>query len=384
MSTSKHARIVSAKATPVVVPARPDSLNSPGIEESDTGFSDRFKTGKSWDDFANQVKWIIELQSDDGETGIGETYRSVEGHEVEAALQSVLGRDVFALNWRALPVENPRVYDAIETAVMDLAGRVLGVPIYQLLGGAYRDRVECSGWTGRRTPEDAARKAYEAMQRGHRVFKFKCSDTDEVSQWCEAIQARCGDGIRVLLDPNQRWNSVETTRRLMQGVLPQMMYGLEDPIARQDYAGFRRLREEFDFPIFIHIALPYRHQGQNAEDALTAIREGSCDGFNFNGPMWAFVELAHTAALAGLTCWHGSEVDLGILEASALHACAAAPNCTIPSDIFGELVREDDLIEVGLRFENGYALVPQGPGLGVELDRGALERWKCGSTLSLG
>jgi muconate cycloisomerase len=381
MSTLHSARITSARATPVVVPARPDSLNSPGIEEGDSGFSDKFKTGKSWDDFANQVKWIIELQSDSGEIGIGETYRSVEAHQVEAASQSVMGCNVFALNWRALPVENPRVYDAIETAVMDLAGRVLGVPIYQLLGGAYRDRVECSGWTGRRTPEDAARKAHEAMQRGHRVFKFKCAESDAVREWCEAIQERCGDGIKVLLDPNQRWGDVETTRRLMNGVLPQMMYGLEDPIARQDYAGFRELREKFDFPVFIHISLPYRHQGQNAEDALTAITEKSCDGFNFNGPMWAFVELAHTASLAGLPCWHGSEVDLGILEASALHACAAAPNCTIPSDIFGELVREDDLIETPLRFENGCALVPQGPGLGVELDRSTLQRFQCGPTL---
>jgi muconate cycloisomerase len=381
MSTLRSTHITKARATPVVVPARPDSLNSPSVLEDDAAFSDKFQTGKSWDDFANQVKWIVELETEAGLCGIGESYRSVAPEDVATALQSVLGRDVFALNWRALPVENPRVYDAIETAVMDVAGRVLGVPIYQLLGGAARDRIECSGWTGRRTPGDAARKAHEAMQRGHRVFKFKCSDKDEVRDWCEAIRARCGDSIRVLLDPNQRWNDLETTRRLLQGVLPQTMYGLEDPIARQDYAGFRTLREELEFPLFIHIALPYRHQGQNAADVLTAIKEQSCDGFNFNGPMWAFVELARVAELAGLACWHGSEVDLGILEASALHACAAAPGCTIPSDIFGELVREDDLIETALRFENGHALVPQGPGLGVELDRAALERFRCGAEI---
>jgi muconate cycloisomerase len=377
MSTRHQTQIKYVRATPVIVPARTDSLNSPGIEEGDSAFSDKFKTGKSWDDFANQVKWIIEVETADGRRGIGETYRSVERHDVEVALQSVLGRDVLSLNWRALPVDTSRVYDAVETAVMDLAGQVLGVPIYQLLGGAYRGRVECSGWTGRRTPEDAARKAHEAMLRGHRVFKFKCSQSDPVAEWCAAIQSRCGDGIQILLDPNQRWGDVETTRRMMQGVLPEMMYGLEDPIARQDYAGLRQMREEFNFPIFIHIALPYRHQGQKAEDVLTAIAEKSCDGFNINGPIWAFLGLAHTASLAGLPCWHGSEVDLGILEASALHACAAAPNCTIPSDILGELVREDDLIEPAIRFESGYALIPNQPGLGVELDHDALERFRC-------
>lgn len=327
------------------------------------------------------MKWIIELETEDGEIGIGETYRSVSQEDARDALQAVVGRDLFQLNWRSLPVRSQRAYDSIETAVMDLAGKTLGVPIYQLLGGAHRDRVECSGWTGRRTPEDAARKAHEAMLRGHRVFKFKCAETDAVGEWAKAIEAACGDKIQILLDPNQRWNDVETTRRLMKDVPSGQMYGLEDPIARQNYAGFRELREELDCPLFIHVSLPYRHQGQKAEDALTAISEQCCDGFNFNGPMWAFVELARVAALAGLPCWHGSEVDLGILEASALHACAAAENCTIPSDIFGELVREDDLIKTGLIFEDGAFLVPQEPGLGVELDRTALARFQDGPAI---
>lgn len=374
-------KILRICATPVSVPARADSLNSPEVIEEDSQFSDKFKTGKSWTDFANQPKWIVQLEISSNVCGIGETYRSVEAGEVEQGAASLLGRDIFALNWRELPVESPRAYDAFESAVMDAAGRALGVPVYQLLGGAHRNRIECSGWTGRRTPQDAARKAKEAMLRGHRVFKFKCSDTDSVREWCEAIEAACGDRIQVLLDPNQRWRDVETTRRLMEGVSNGIMYGLEDPIERQDYDGFRTLKRELDFPLFIHISLPYRHQGQSAEDVLRAIREDCCDGFNFNGPMWAFVELAHVASLAGKTCWHGSEVDLGILEASALHACAAAKSCIIPSDLFGELVREDDLIVSPIQFEDGHAMVPGGAGLGIELDRAALEKYRCGESL---
>jgi muconate cycloisomerase len=302
---------------------------------------------------------------------------------MEPALRAVLGRDVLSLDWRRLPVDDPRAYDGVECAVMDLAGRLLGVPIYQLLGGATRERIECSGWTGRRTPEDAARKAREAMERGHRVFKFKCASNDAVGDWCRAIERECGSGIRVLLDPNQRWHDVETTLRLMDGVAPEVMFGLEDPVARQDYVGFRVLREKLGIPLFIHISLPYRHQGQRAEDVLNALREGSADGFNFNGPMWDFVQLAGIAQLAELPCWHGSEVDLGILETAALHACAATPNCTIPSDIFGELVRVDDLIEPGIDFERGHALVPSGPGLGVELDRESLARYRTDDAVEL-
>jgi L-alanine-DL-glutamate epimerase-like enolase superfamily enzyme len=49
------------------------------------------------------------------------------------------------------------------------------------------------------------------MQKGHKVFKFKCSDEDPVRLWTEEIRKKCGDGIKVLLDPNQRWNDVDTT-----------------------------------------------------------------------------------------------------------------------------------------------------------------------------
>jgi muconate cycloisomerase len=360
------------------VPARPDSLNSAGVEDSDEEFARRFHTGRVWRDFPEEVKWIVELRDAEGRVGIGETYRGVERGSTTEALQALAGADVLQLNWRHLPVAHSRVYDAIESAVLDLAGQCLGVPVCQLLGGAVRQEVECSGWTGRRTPADAARKAHEAMLRGHRVFKFKCSSEDAVADWTQAIEEACGDGIRVLLDPNQRWHDVDTTLRLMQGVRPESMFALEDPIARTDFAGFRTLRERLGIPLYMHIALPY---DQPAGDLIRAIRESSVDGFNFNGPMFRFVELAAAAELAGLSCWHGSEVDLGILEASALHACVAAPACTIPSDIFGELVREDDLLESPIVFESGFAKLPPGAGLGVRLDRDALQKYRCGAPI---
>lgn len=376
--------IARLRATPVCVPARPDSLNSPGIDDSEERFAAVFKTGKTWADFANQIKWIVEIEASDGLIGVGETYRSVEQTEVEQGMHSLLGSEVLRLNWRHLPVKSPRAYDAFETAILDLAGRRLQVPIHQLLGGACRSQIECSGWTGRRTPEDAARKAGEALARGHRVFKFKCSDHDSVRDWSEAIQRVCGDSIRLLLDPNQRWYDVETTLRLMEGVPSELMFGLEDPVERQNYAAFRELKERLNVPLFMHVSLPYRHQGQRPEDALRALCAECVDGFNFNGPMFDFVQLAYLAQLDGKSCFHGAEVDLGILEVSALHAAAAAPGCILPSDVFGELVREDDLIEPGIRFENGYALVPEGAGLGVELDRDKMARYQMGQTIEVG
>ena len=101
-------------------------------------------------------------------------------------------------------------------------------------------------------------------------------------------------------------------------------------------------------PIVLHVSLPYIYHGQRVHDAIRALQLPAVDGFNFNGGLVGFQQLDRIAAAAGLPCWHGSEIDLGILEAMYLHQCAAAPSCTWPSDIFGRLIREHDLLTAPL------------------------------------
>ncbi|CAG4989888.1 o-succinylbenzoate synthase [Dyadobacter sp. CECT 9275] len=365
--------IHSIRATEVIVPSKPGSLNSDLVLDKDTEFAKKFMTGESWTQFASQPKWIIEIKLKNGLTGIGETYRSASRELLWAAMQNFTGKDVLKLNWRRLPVTDQRIYEAFESAVLDVVGKLLNVPVYQLLGGGYRDRVDCNGWTGRRTPEDAAQKAYEAMQKGHKVFKFKCSDEDPVRLWTDEIRKKCGEGIKIILDPNQRWNDVQTTLKLMEGVDTSIMFGLEDPILHGDVAGFQYLKSNLGIPLYRHISLPYT---QDIRDMITFVRADAADGYNFNGSAYNCVLLAEIAHMEGKTCWRGSEVDLGISEAMGLHIAAASINCSIPSDIFGELVREDDLLKNPIRFENGAAIVPAGSGLGIVPDYDAIDKYK--------
>ncbi|ADB36675.1 mandelate racemase/muconate lactonizing enzyme family protein [Spirosoma linguale] len=370
--------IQSIKATEVIVPARPGSLNSDEVVDGDSAFAQKFLTGERWTEFANQPKWVLELTLANGLTGIGETYRSASGELLRLAMQELAGQDVLKLNWRRLPIADQRIYEAFESAVLDVVGKLLNVPVALLLGGAYRDRIDCFGWTGRRTPEEAAQKAYDAMQKGHKAFKFKCSDEDPVRLWTEAIRDKCGDGIKILLDPNQRWTDVDTTLRLMDGVDKTIMLGLEDPILHNDVAGYKYLRETLGIPMYRHISLPYT---QDIRAMIDFVRADAVDGYNINGSAYNSVLLAEIAHLEGKSCWRGSEVDLGISETMGLHIAAASINCTIPSDLFGELVRTDDLIAEPIRFEDGAALVPQDAGLGIELDYAALNTFKTGQTL---
>jgi len=375
----KDTIIQSLKATEVVVPAKPGSVNSETVIDGDKNFARRYLTGGSWSEFADQPKWIIQMELHNGLTGIGETYRSASKETIGDALKKFVGQDVLKLNWRNLPLTDQRIYEAFETAVLDVVGKTFQVPVYQLLGGSFRRSVQCNGWTGRRTPEDAADKAFEAMKRGHKVFKFKCSDEDPVRLWTKEIKKKCGDGIKIILDPNQRWRDVDTTLRLMEGVDRDIMLGLEDPILHADVAGFKFLRRKLGVLLYRHISLPYT---QDIRDILPFVQADAVDGYNFNGSAFNSVLLAGISHLEGKSCWRGSEVDLGILEAMGLHIAAASINCTIPSDIFGELVRQDDLIREPIHFENGSAWVPQGVGLGVDLDEDALERFKTNGSLT--
>ncbi len=73
--------------------------------------------------------------------------------------------------------------------------------------------------------------------------------------------------------------------------------------------------------------------------------------------------------------WQASNVDLGVFDAFRLHASAAAPNCTFGSDLCGSFVYEHSLLKEPL-VADGYAMVPDGPGLGIELDEAAITQYQ--------
>lgn len=380
----RRIKITSIIATPVVVPSRPDSIMSPGIEDDWSKAKGIGATsGGSTAKFPELPKYILRAGTNRGLVGLGETYRAVNMDNLKRNARALIGKNLFDLQPRRLPIPLDREYDGFELLVFDLLGQAMKAPAYALLGGLCRDRVECSMWTGRRTPEDAGRKAREGKERGFDAIKFKCNDHDDVAAWAKQVREQCGPDMRMIFDPNQRWGDYETARRFMESLSGFNVIGIEDPVNRQDWEVFRKLRGVGGLKVIVHVSLPYMVHGQTPQDTLIALKEDACDGFNFNGPMAQFVDHASIAELAGKPCWHGSEVDLGILEAGYVHAAAASPACTWPSDIFGRLVREHDLLDKPLQFEGKDILVPTRPGLGIELDTRAMEKYRQGADIDL-
>lgn len=370
-------RIEEIEIIPVRVPAKPGSVDSDEIH--DPLHMGAIGGKKGWTvQFDEVPKLIYLVHTDEGITGLGESYRGVAIDEARELANTLIGLDVMRLNLRDLPIPRGRAYDGFEVAIVDLMGKRLGVPAYQLFGGKYRERVLVSAWSGRRTLEDGVRVAREAYEAGFTSIKFKSNLLDDPPALCARIREECGPEFQVLFDPNQRWESPARARRFLVG-LEEVgnVLAVEEPFPRWNLEWYRLLRERGSVPVVLHIHLPYVDQGQSVTDAIRAIKLDAVDYFNFGGGMADFQRLSMVADAAGLPYWHGSEVDLGILEASYLHIAAATAHCTLPSDIFGERIREDDLIEEPLRYDGAsHFYVPEGPGLGVTIDREALKRYR--------
>jgi muconate cycloisomerase len=269
-----------------------------------------------------------------------------------------------------------REYDGFECAIWDAFAKLHDLPLVELLGGMVQQHVRVGAWSGHRTLDEIKPLAAAFAKAGYDCIKFKCDLGDDVAGWCRLI-AEEAPNMQVILDPNERWDTpADARRRIAELQHIGNVLCLEDPIPRWMLQEYAHLKAASSIPIVLHVSLPYIYHGQRVHDAIRALQLHAVDGFNFNGGLVGFQQLDRIASAAGLPCWHGSEVDLGVLEAMYLHQCAAAPSCTWPSEIFGRLIREHDLLTRPLALRPPFAAVPSGPGLGVELDRDAVRHYQ--------
>ena len=318
--------------------------------------------------FDELPKLIVRMYCDSGIVGLGEFYRDHDWSTVFEIAQSLLGKQLQSLNHHNLPIPLCREYDGFECAIWDAMAKSLGVPLHFMLGGLQREKVLIGAWSSHRRANEVGAIAGDFFKQGFRCIKFKSDLDDDVVSWCEQIR-ETAPGMQVIFDPNERWENSAAARPLLRALerVGNVLL-IEDPLPKWMYQEYRELRNSSSVPIVQHISLPYVCQGQRVHDAINCLQHRSVDGFNFNGGLARFAQLDGIASAANLHCWHGSEVDLGILEAMYVHQAAAARSCVWPSDIFGRLIRSHDLLKTPLEIYPPYVSVPSGPGLGVELD----------------
>ncbi len=359
----------------VIVPAKPGTIASQEIDKPLHKLPVGAKAGWSVQ-FDQLPKLIVKLELDSGIIGWGELYRSHQWPVVDDIAKMLIGTNIKDLSLQRLPFTFCREYDGFECAIWDAYAKSLQIRLVDLLGGHLREKVRVGAWSSHRKVEDIGDLVKNFHQQGFDCIKFKSDLEDDVVRWCEII-ADTAPGMEVILDPNERWEySFEVRRRLPGLAAVGNVLCLEDPIPRWKLNEYAQLRNFSAVPIVLHVSLPYILHGQRVKDVIQAIHTDAVDGFNFNAGLANFQRMDHIAAAAELPCWHGSEVDLGILEAMYVHSSAAAASCIWPGDIFGRMVREHDLLKEPLRIEPPYAYLPVGHGLGVEPDPDAIEHYK--------
>ncbi len=358
----------------VVVPAKAGTIASAEVDKPLHKLAVGATDGWSIQ-FDQLSKVILKLELEHGIAGWGELYRGHQWSMIEEMVDRLLGEDINSLSLQKLPMAFCREYDGFECAVWDAFARLHELRIVDLLGGPVRDRIRVGAWSSHRTAEELENLVVGFHQQGFDCVKFKCDLEDDVEAWCRIISEQC-PGLQVILDPNERWAYPYEVRKRLDQLRPLgNILCLEDPIPRWKLEDYADLRQFSDIPIVLHVSLPYVAHGQRTKEVIQALNYGAVDGFNFNGGLANFQLMSHIAAAAELPCWHGSEIDLGISEARYLHSAAAAAACIWPSDIFGRLIREHDLLEQPLKIDPPYAQLPQGPGLGVTPDPEALKKY---------
>ena len=358
----------------VVVPAKKGTIESSEINKPLHKLSQGTEMGWSIQ-FDELSKILISIELANGVIGWGECYRGNTIMAVKQVAQKFVGMSIEKIIRQQLPIPYTRIYDGFECALRECCAGRNKVREGDLLGGPVREKIKVGSWSSHRTTAEVGEIASNFAALGYDCIKFKTDLEDDVAGWATAIK-RAAPDMKIIFDPNERWiSSAEVKTRIDALKEIGNTLCIEDPISRWKIEEYAQIRSYSPIPIVLHVSLPYVDHGQRVHDAIRAIQHQAIDGFNFNCGFAHFQKLDHIATAAELPCWHGSEIDLGIMEAMYLHSCAAAHSCEWPSDIFGTLIRSHDLLKQSLRIEPPFAFLPEGIGLGVEPDLEAINEY---------
>jgi glucarate dehydratase len=386
-------RVKSILVTPIAF-RDPPLLNAVGIHEP-------------W-----ALRSIIEVETDTGIVGLSETYGDEPTLRLLAQCSDALvGLDVFDCNGLRRTItatispttesglslapgttaatSAARVFAAFEVAFLDAAGKSVGRPVYDLLGGAVRTRVPFSAylfykfarhrfldddwidpWGETVNPDQIvmqARRMHELY--GFGSIKLKGGVFEPVAE-IEAIKALRGafPDMPLRLDPNAAW-TVETSLRWAKELEGLLEY-YEDPTGGQ--AGMAEVAKQTSLPLATNMCTV------SFADLPESVRLGSVKiilgDHHFWGGLRASVELARICRTWGLGMSMHSNSHMGISLAAMTHLAAAVPNLTYACDTHYPWQSDEVIVGGKLQFEDGALAVPTGPGLGVELDHAALDR----------
>jgi galactonate dehydratase len=353
-------------------------------------------------DSGGSKSWLfVKVETDEGVVGWGEAYTQADRDAAMLAHLTEMGRHLIGRTPFAIKHFSSVMYDdyalrrpamdfwsalsALEQALWDIAGKLCGQPVYNLLGGPCRDRIRvyANGWSdGATTPDDYARAAIGVLERGFRAMKFDPftnpwrshigrAEEDLAVARVRAVREAVGPSAEVLIEVHRRLAPNEAIR-LAQRLEEFTPFWYEEPVDAEDMAGLAEVRQRISLPVVTGEALYSKAQfasvfAQRAADILNP-DVCNCGGILALKEIAAMAEPWHVAVAPH----NYNSTTLGL--ASTLQVSACIPNFLITEYFVNFETMGREIARGGFSVTDGAIQLPTAPGLGIELDEAALAR----------
>lgn len=359
-----------------------------------------FTSSRGWL-YTTRNTCLVEIETSDGLVGWGECYgpSAVAKSFIETQLApQIIGRDPYDVEviWEHL---YNRIKDygqtgmaiaaisGIDIALWDLIGKACGKPIHKLTGGAFRSEVEAYA-TGLyfidmdHVTEEAVEEAQAFVEQGFKAIKMKIGlgslrrDYERVA----AVRNAVGSDVRLMVDANHCF-SVPNAIRMGRMLEELNIDWFEEPISPEDVDGYVEVTRALDMAIAggENDFTRWGFRDKIVRKAMDIIQPDVCAA----GGISECKKIATLATTHGVECvphaW-GSSVGL----AATIQFLASIPDqppCLVPHPPLLEFEQEenpfrDHLATVPIHQNNGIVAVPDGPGLGIEIDRSIIEKYR--------
>ncbi len=349
---------------------------------------------------SGQDALIVKVETDAGITGIGEVDSNPLGvkgiidgpfsHTTACGLgQIVLGEDPFETEkiWHKMYRANIyggrrgvglHAMSGIDIALWDIKGKALGMPVWKLLGGGFHQKIRCyaSSLFGP-TPRETGELARRYRDQGFTAVKFGWDPMgqDEKTDIALVREARkgLGDAPDLCIDAGLVWDAKTAIQRA-HAFAEEKIFWLEEPLRPDDYDGYRKLSEATP------IRIAAGEEESNRQSFVELMDRGRIDVVQVDlTRCGGFTEAMKIAALAwdrGLpVANHGFTTYINVT--AALHWLNSIPNALICEFVAEEETNlREKITRQKMRARDGYLDVPQGPGLGIELDEEAVAQFR--------
>jgi len=336
---------------------------------------------------------LVRITTDTGVAGLGETQPlpSLQGcSETQASVVEVITKAYAPLLLGRSPIHIGKILEdldgaargnfpaisAVGDALYDLLAKSLGVPLYTLLGGLYRDCIEMVWSVGMKSTAEMVSEARRAMDRGYRKLKIKVGSHEAAEDVEHAFEVRKAIGVHASfrIDANGGL-TLAGALNLLKALKGVGLEFVEQPLPVWDIDGLSQLSGLIDIPIMADESCHSVHS------ALELVKKQAAAIFDIklmkNGGIHNARKVAAVAQAANIPIYSGGNVGSSIGAGAAAHFYASTPN-VIAGDFnlgpCGWLTA--DLAKQPLHVEGPFAFVPKGPGIGIDLDEKKLAKYK--------